>query len=51
MATITIKIDSEELARDVFAHLGYLPKDDMSYEEEDDDDEEEEIDIKLEDTK
>lgn len=28
MATITIKIDSEELARDVLAHLGYLPEDD-----------------------
>lgn len=28
MATLTIKIDSDELARDVLAHLGYLPEDD-----------------------
>jgi hypothetical protein len=28
MATLTIKIDSEELAREVLAHLGYLPEDD-----------------------
>jgi hypothetical protein len=27
MATITIKIESEDLARDVLAHLGYLPAD------------------------
>lgn len=29
MATITIKIDSDELAREVLTHLGYLPGDDM----------------------
>lgn len=29
MATITIKIDSEELAREVLNHLGYLPSDDI----------------------
>jgi hypothetical protein len=29
MATLTIKIDSEELAREVLAHLGYLPDDDI----------------------
>ena len=29
MATITIKIESEELAREVLAHLGYLPGDDI----------------------
>jgi hypothetical protein len=28
MATITIKIDSDELAREVLTHLGYLPEDD-----------------------
>lgn len=28
MATLTIKIDSEELAREVLTHLGYLPEDD-----------------------
>ena len=28
MATITIKIDSEQLAREVLTHLGYLPEDD-----------------------
>lgn len=27
MATLTIKIDSEDLAREVLAHLGYLPDD------------------------
>ena len=29
MATLTIKIESEELAREVLAHLGYLPEDDI----------------------
>jgi hypothetical protein len=29
MATLTIKIDSEDLAREVLTHLGYLPEDDM----------------------
>jgi hypothetical protein len=29
MATITIKIDSDELAREVLTHLGYLPGDDI----------------------
>jgi hypothetical protein len=29
MATITIKIDSDELAREVLTHLGYLPEDDL----------------------
>ena len=29
MATLTIKIDSEELAREVLAHLNYLPEDDV----------------------
>ena len=28
MATITIKIDSDELSREVLTHLGYLPEDD-----------------------
>jgi hypothetical protein len=28
MATLTIKIDSEELAREVLTHLGYLPEND-----------------------
>ena len=32
MATITIKIDSDELAREVLARLGYLPEDDISIE-------------------
>ena len=39
MATITIKIDSEELARDVLEHLGYLPEDEVpDLESEDDED-------------
>ena len=29
MATLTIKIDSEELAREVLTHLNYLPEDPM----------------------
>lgn len=29
MATLTIKIDSEDLAREVLTHLGYLPEDDV----------------------
>jgi hypothetical protein len=29
MATITIKIETEDLAREVLAHLGYLPGDDI----------------------
>ena len=29
MATITIKIESDELAREVLAHIGYLPSDDL----------------------
>ena len=29
MATITIKIESEELAREVLTQLGYLPSDDV----------------------
>jgi hypothetical protein len=29
MATLTIKIDSEDLARKVLSHLGYLPEDEM----------------------
>jgi uncharacterized protein (DUF2249 family) len=29
MATITIKIDSDDLAREVLAQLGYLPEDDI----------------------
>jgi hypothetical protein len=46
MATITIKIDSEDLARDVLTHLGYLPEDDpeipdlVSSEDEDEPEEE-----------
>ncbi|BAT22550.1 hypothetical protein [Yellowstone lake phycodnavirus 3] len=35
MATITIKIDSEELAREVLTQLGYLPGDDDVYLESD----------------
>jgi hypothetical protein len=27
MATITVKIDSEDLAREVLSHMGYLPDD------------------------
>lgn len=27
MATITIKLDTEDLARDVLEYLGYLPED------------------------
>jgi hypothetical protein len=42
MATITIKIDSEDLARDVLIHLGYLPDDvpDLVSSEEDEDEDE-----------
>ena len=29
MATLTIKIESEDLAREVLTHLGYLPEDDL----------------------
>ncbi len=29
MATLTIKIDSEELSREVLAHMNYLPKEEM----------------------
>ena len=29
MATLTIKIESEELAREVLTHLGYLPEDEL----------------------
>ena len=40
MATITIKIDSEELARDVLEHLGYLPEDEVPDLVSDEEDEE-----------
>ena len=40
MATITIKIESEELARDVLEHMGYLPEEEVPDLVDDDDDEE-----------
>jgi hypothetical protein len=42
MATLTIKIDSEELAREVLTHLGYLPEDEMIPDLIDDEEDEEE---------
>ena len=46
MATITVKIDSEDLAREVLSHMGYLPDDedipDLISVDEDEEDEEDE---------
>ena len=39
MATITIKIESEELARDVLEHMGYLPEEEVPDLVDDDDEE------------
>jgi hypothetical protein len=39
MATITIKIETDELAREVLEHMGYLPEDEVPDLVSDDDDE------------